>query len=359
MNKEKLKIGIIGIGKFALMSHVPALRATEAAEIAAVSRRNPEKLAIIKRELAIPAVYTDWREMLDCSDLDAVLVTTPNGMHAEPTIESLKRGLHVMVEKPMAIKSEEAESMLRTSESSERILMVGYSYRFSGACRTAKLRLRDGAIGLIRQVNVSITGYKRWLFWECDEMPPEIQSLALKVIGMPEEFFDQWKLDGVYHRKSQDAGGGMYVDVGTHTLDLALWFADGAPAEVFAMRDNLGHPIECFVTAQARLTNDVLLSISCADVVSPNLLIPSRNMIEIIGEDGTLFVDLTGDVTINRDGKSEIVESTIPDQSVCGAFVNAIVNDTENPSPASEAIHAVRLTEATYRSIEEKAVITI
>src|SRR5437868_1581044 len=102
MSVPKLRVGIIGLGWYAAGGLVPSLRATGRAEVVAASRRSADRLAMAKRDLGIPATYTDWREMLAKEALDAVVVSTPHDQHAEPTLAALERGLHVLLEKPLA-----------------------------------------------------------------------------------------------------------------------------------------------------------------------------------------------------------------------------------------------------------------
>ena len=86
---DRLRIGIIGIGMIAFVEHVPAIRATDRAELVAVSRRNPEALAQAKEVLGVAEAYIDWRDMLEHSRLDAVIVATSHSSHAAPTIAAL------------------------------------------------------------------------------------------------------------------------------------------------------------------------------------------------------------------------------------------------------------------------------
>ena len=77
MANKKLRVGIIGIGMFAVYNHVPQLRATGRAAVVACARRNPERLAMAQQALQIEHGYTDWRRMLEEEPLDAVVVSTP------------------------------------------------------------------------------------------------------------------------------------------------------------------------------------------------------------------------------------------------------------------------------------------
>jgi predicted dehydrogenase len=156
MSDHKLRVGVIGIGGFASIVHVPNLRKTGRAEIAAICRRNPKRLAGLKEELGVERAYTDWRQMLADVELEAVIVSTPHNAHTAPTLAALERGLHVLVEKPMALTSEDARAMVTAAEREERVLTVGCSSRGDSIWRTARRKLQEGLIGTLRQISVSL-----------------------------------------------------------------------------------------------------------------------------------------------------------------------------------------------------------
>ena len=98
MADRTLKVGIIGIGWWALTRHVPRLRETGKAEVVAVARRNAAALADAQEATGAAGAYTDWQRLLEHPGLDAVIVATPHHAHAAPTLAALARGLHVLVE---------------------------------------------------------------------------------------------------------------------------------------------------------------------------------------------------------------------------------------------------------------------
>lgn len=108
MDDSKIRVGIIGIGMISAYVHVPQVRETERAEVVAVCRRDPKRLTGIQKILSVREAYHDWREMLDNAQLDAVVISTPEYLHKEMTIRTLEKGLHVLVEKPMALKTTDA-----------------------------------------------------------------------------------------------------------------------------------------------------------------------------------------------------------------------------------------------------------
>ena len=190
MNETKLRVGIIGAGMYALRFHSPQLRDTGRVEVVAICRRSQKQLAIAQETLGVTEGYTDWREMIERADLDAVLVSTPHYYHAEPALGALERGLHVLVDKPMALNSQDAWAMVEAAKRSERVLMVTYETRAQGSWQSLKRQLQDGIIGQVRQINLSVTTYRRW-FWQAD-IPPDVMEVARSSLDVPDEFYEGW-----------------------------------------------------------------------------------------------------------------------------------------------------------------------
>nr|WP_312894955.1 Gfo/Idh/MocA family oxidoreductase [Paenibacillus eucommiae] len=146
----------------------------------------------VQSEFGIPAAYTDYREMLDKEELDAVSICTPNKYHAPAAIYALQKGVHVFCEKPMALHAAEAQLMLEASKAPGKILSIGFHYRHMAQAQAAKRVIAACEIGHVYMTRVQ----------------------ALRRRGIP-----TW---GVFTNKELQ-GGGALVDFGVHLLDLALW----------------------------------------------------------------------------------------------------------------------------------------
>lgn len=354
MEDEKLRVGIIGIGWWALAVHAPRLQAMPGVEIVAISRRNAEALADARQRLGGPEAYTDWRDMLDRVDLDAVIVATPHHAHAKPTLEALKRGLHVLVEKPMALASEDAWAMVEAAERADRVLMVGYNRRCIGRWRAAARALRDGALGQVRQLVLNVDYNLRWL-WELTQIPQGMNQV-LDAQGVPHSFFGGG-LEGYWRRDPDKMGGGEFADWGSHYVDLALWLGGAPGVEVVALAASAGLPVETHLGVQARLANDVLVSLSSADGVAAK-----ANHLTLYGDAGTLIADWTEEQPeiVVRDAEGEsALEGEGAETTPTAAFIDTIRNGAPNLSPARDGAHAVAFTEAVYRSIEEGTVVQV
>ena len=353
---DKLRVGMIGMGLIAALGHVPRLRATGRAEIVAACRRNPAKLAMASEALGIPQTYTDWREMLERAPLDAVVVAAPIGRHAEPTIAALQRGLHVLVEKPLALASRDAHAMADAAGRSGRVLMAAYEPRFGGTWRTVKRLVSDGALGRLRQISLTLQTYRRWK-WKPELTPPDHEATMRKLAedgGVPVSLFDEW--GQASHSDRGQVGAGTFVDTAVHQLDLVLWIAQAPPVVVAAFTEAAGMPVECFVNAQARLANGVLLSVTSADAV-PGGIFSGSQQIMIVGDDALILRDRDGSLWLKCPGGTEKIEATVAGSDPDADFVSAVLDGAENTCPPDEAAWSVALVEAVYRSAQEGRIV--
>jgi len=354
MSDKRLRIGIIGIGTYALGWHVPRLREIEGAEVVAVARRNAAALADAQKATGAAGAYTDWRELLAHPDLDAVIVATPHHAHAAPALAALERGLHVLVEKPMALTSQDAWAMVEAGAQANRTLMVAYNRRSMGCWRSAAQALRAGILGTIRQVNMAVFYDFRWLM-EAERLSAAYRKW-LEARGVPQSCIVD-DLETYWRRDPERMGGGMFADTGSHFVDLALWLGGAPPVEVVALATSAGLPVETHLGIQARLANDVLLSLSLSDSVPAG-----ANRLTVYGDLGTLTADwATGhpEIVVHRAEGREELDIELQDTTTTAAFVDTILKGTPNLSPARDGAYAVAFTEAVYRSIAEKRIVGI
>ncbi len=199
----KIKIGFVGAGGIAVGCHMPALAAmADRCELTAVCDSNEEKAKTAAEKFEIKNVFKTHQEMLSGSDLDAVIVATPNRFHIEPTIDSFRAGKHVLCEKPLATNGQDARAMCAAARKAGKILHVGLQTRFSGPAQFLKGFIDDGEMGPIYFA----------------------RAQALRRRGVP-----GW---GSFIDKNEQ-GGGPLIDIGVHLLDLTLWMM-GYPKPVSA-----------------------------------------------------------------------------------------------------------------------------
>jgi len=190
MKIKKVKVGIIGVGLIAQIAHIPAY-IEAGAEIIGISDTVENRLKKVAENFSIPKTYLDYKDLLANPEIEAVSVCTPNYLHSQITIDALNAGKHVLCEKPMAMNTGEAKSMLETSKKTGKLLMMGFNNRFRGDAQKLKQFIDDGKLG---KIYYSKIGYMRRR-------------------GTPKGWFTVKK----------ESGGGPVIDIGVHVIDLTRY----------------------------------------------------------------------------------------------------------------------------------------
>jgi predicted dehydrogenase len=169
------RVGVIGAGLVARVVHLPLLQELHARfEVVALAEPDPRVRAQVARRFAIPRTHEDHRELIAGGGLDAVLVCAPNATHARVTVDALEAGLHVLVEKPLAITLADADRVIATRDRSGLTVQVGYMKRFDPAYEAMA-----GAIGEAGGVShVTTTTYDPGLAAYFGGGPPRVDPEA-------------------------------------------------------------------------------------------------------------------------------------------------------------------------------------
>lgn len=192
MNREKLKVGIIGTGFIAGTQHIPSiLKLKDRMEIVAVADNRPEALAHIHEVYGIEKLYTDSMKMLEENQFDLVHVCTANNTHKLYSIAALRSGANVLCEKPLALTKKDAQEMLYEAKKAGKVLMTCQNSRIGGIQALKKI-VDSGSLGEVYYT--------------------EIENIRRR--GVP-----TW---GRFHTQA-DNGGGPFCDLGVHYLDSALY----------------------------------------------------------------------------------------------------------------------------------------
>lgn len=227
-----IKVGIVGLGGIS-GEHLEAYRAfPERCRVAALADIVPSKCQrqAERYGLEVP-VFSDHEQMLEAADLDLVSVCTPPASHAEITVDALRAGSHVIVEKPMAPSLEECDDMLAAATSSGRLLSVVAQNRFRGPVMKLERLLGTGIIGKV--LHVQVDSY----WWR-----------ALS-------YYDLW-----WRGTWQTEGGGCTFIHAVHHIDALQWMM-GLPVEVRAIMANLAHTnseVEDFSCALLRFASGAI-----------------------------------------------------------------------------------------------------
>ena len=126
-------------------AHCQAMEGIAEVKLVAVAEPNAERRAIAEDMGAVG--YSGYETLLECDDVDAVIIATPDHLHAGPCIAAAKAGKHILVEKPIATTVQEAEAIIDAAQEAHVKLMVGHTLRFFAEYQYAKTSVMDGDVG--------------------------------------------------------------------------------------------------------------------------------------------------------------------------------------------------------------------
>src|SRR3954468_1372951 len=191
-NERKLRLAVVGCGAVAAIHHLPALSLCRGAEAVVLVDADRGRARDLAARFGVPETATDIRSLP--GRVDAAIVALPNSLHAPVSIDLLRQGIHVLVEKPMALNVGECDAMIAAAEAGRAVLAVGLEFRFFDSSLFVRNLLRDGLLGKIQRFEMHQGVIPRW---------PFATDFLLK---------------------KETAGGGVLADFGVHVLDLLLWW---------------------------------------------------------------------------------------------------------------------------------------
>lgn len=186
-----LRVGVVGVG-WAGQQHLDGFSRLPSVEIRSLAGMEADRVAELAATYDIPNTFARWEDMLAAGELDAISIGVPTYLHAPIVIAALRRGLHVLTEKPIAANPADAQEMVNAAHESGRMLQVVFNYRERGDITALRGILADGELG---------TPYAAKAGW-------------LRRTGIPG--------DGTWFTNRERAGGGPLIDLGVHVLDYAL-----------------------------------------------------------------------------------------------------------------------------------------
>ncbi|MGJ8455219.1 Gfo/Idh/MocA family protein [Pseudothermotoga sp. U03pept] len=258
-------IGVIGAGKISEVLHIPNTLYSEYARLVAISDSNEQRLNFFREKLKDEKIsfYSDYTHLLERDDIDAVIVALPNYLHAKVAIEALRKGKHVLVEKPMATNSQEGEEMVKTARQVQKVLMTNHSQRFFPHHQKAKDIVASGLIGQIRLVK-TMFGHSG----------PE-----------------NWSPKAAWFFQKDSAMFGALGDLGVHKVDLIRYLTGLEITECTGMIGTLEKQgtVEDVASAVLKLSNGGIATLD-ANWITKGL---EENYFVIYGEKGTLKIGQT------------------------------------------------------------------
>ena len=192
----------------------------------------------------LPALYGDYRRVLERDDVDIIVIGTPDHWHCKITTDACSAGKDVYVEKPLANSIAECDAMVAAAQRYGRVVQVGQQQRSAALWHSMKEYIDSGELGHIGRVNVWANfAYAALLNPTKDSPVPDGIDFDLWLGPAPKRTFNASRFHGSW-RMFWDYGGGLLTDWGVHLLDMALWGMNvkGMPQRVVAAGGNHAYP---------------------------------------------------------------------------------------------------------------------
>lgn len=224
---DKVRIGLIGCGGIS-RADTNAFLASPECEIAAICDIDDAMIAATLKRLAdlkrpAPTTAKDYRRVIERSDIDVILVCTPDHWHALPAIAAMQSGKDVYVEKPLATSVLESKAVRDVARATKRIVQMGTHWRSGPHYAEAVEMVRSGKLGKVRQVRCF--AYLDWVT-DCgapaDSPVPAGVDYEMWLGPAPARPFNKNRFHFNF-RWFWDYAGGLQTDWGVHLINLALW----------------------------------------------------------------------------------------------------------------------------------------
>jgi len=349
---QPVRVAVIGAGAIATRGHIPSLRNLPGVTVAAICDTNAERAQAVATELSIPDAYSDWREVVARDDIDAITVGVPNVFHAPISLAALESGKHVLCEKPLAMNATEGAQMVDLAQQQGKVLAINLNNRLRPDVQALKQAADSGRFGKIYYVSARM----------------------IRRSGIPG--FGSW-----FTRKEL-AGGGALLDIGVHSLDMALYISSfptiaAVQGIVASMHGPAGRglggwgidrvaggtfDVDDFASLSLRLADGGVIKVEVTWAAHG----PNEERLQIFGDKGgaDLNPDRYGERTPVRyytteDGQELDITPTLHHSNIMtwqlsiGRFIEAIRGNGQPAATGAEALQVQRILDAVYRSSAE------
>lgn len=350
---DRMKAGVIGLG-WAGEQHVASYQRL-GLEVIAVADGQPAACERIAAQYKIAHQYTDYKHLLAREDIAVVSIATPNFLHAPMAIDALNAGKHVMCEKPMALNATEAKAMIAAAKANDRALMIAFNHRQRGDVRLLRQHIEGGGLGRVYHA-------KAW--W-------------LRRDGIPGM--------GGWFTSKETAGGGAFIDLGVHMLDMILHLlgephvlsasaaaymelgARGKGSRGDTVANARPMDVDDFTTAFLRLENGVTLTLESSWAMYRE--VNDHFGVRLFGTDGGAVIDVidyVDDDTLrlfaNVAGAASEIRPKVPASlghfGVVRRFVEVVQSGNWAGNQGEEGLERTLVLDACYRSAAEGREVT-
>jgi UDP-N-acetylglucosamine 3-dehydrogenase len=309
-----IRVGVIGTGAMG-QNHVRNYSEMEGVELVGISDVDQKRVEAMAAQFKTKA-FTDYKKML-AEGLDAVSVVVPTKLHKQVVLDAFEAGMNVLVEKPIADTTENADLMIAAAKKAGKILMVGHIERFNPAVIKLKEIIDSGTLG-------------------------KIVSISTKRVGP-------------YNPRIRDVG--VILDIGVHDIDVISYLYGKKISSVYAIAGADIHSFEDHASIILRMDHNF------AGVVETNWLTPHKvRQLTAIGVKGVAYLDYINQTVQLHDNewvRKAKVEPSEPLKNELKYFVDCVAKGRD-PKPCGEdGKHALEVAMAAIKSYQEEKLIEV
>ncbi len=332
---DKVKVGIIGLGSVVQLVHLPNFSKINNAAVTAVSEVRKSRLNTIADKFNIKERFTDYKEMLEKSDIDAVIIATPTNSHKDIAIDCLKAKKDILVEKPLARTYAETKEMADVAKRYKKKIMVGMNLRYRPDAMILRSLINSGEIG-------------ETFYIKCGWIRRPSSS-------------EKW------FTKKEESGGGVIIDLSILLLDLSLWLLNYPQVETVSNKSyshNTKHVEDTSVSFLKCKDSSLIVMESSWSLYSEKDLFyfvvqgtegyATLNPLKIYKKVGNQLFDLTPS---QRDNALTLFKKSYLNE--LKSFVGAVRGLNPVFSSGDEALSRMKVIEAMYNSSKENKEIKI
>lgn len=325
MAKEKIRWGILSTANIGVGKVIPAMQRGKLCDITAISSRDIQKAKKVANDLGIPRAYGSYEELLNDPEVDAVYNPLPNNYHVPWTIKALEAGKHVLCEKPIGMNAAEAELLITAAKKYPDLkVMEAFMYRFHPQWQKTKSLVKEGKIGNVKTI---------------------------------ESFFSYYNVRAENIRNKVELGGGALMDIGCYCISFPRFILEKEPVRVMStINYDPNMKTDRYTSALLDFSSGISSSFTCS-----TQLIPYQQT-NILGTEGRIEIEIPVNAPpdkstriwlITKEGKEEITFGPADQYTLQGdAFSKAVLDDTEVPTPLTDAVNNMKVIDAIFKSNE-------
>jgi predicted dehydrogenase len=324
--KKKIRYAVVGIGHIAQVAILPAFKNNPHAELTALVSGDAKKLKELGKRYRVENLYSydEYDACLASGEIDAVYIALPNSMHREYAVRAAEAGIHVLLEKPIAVTSHDGLMIARAAEKAKVKLMIAYRLHFDPSNLDAIKLVHSGKIGEPRYFT-SEFGYE---------------------------------LNDENIRMSTKEGGSPLHDIGVYCINATRYLFKADPTEVFAFSSTpdarFQGKIKETVTAMLKFPDGELASFTCSFGSG------GISNYRVVGTKGNLYIDnayeyvgaMKHTLTIGEKIKKWITKPGDQFAAEISYFTNCILHNRQPEPAGTEGIVDVKIVEALLTTLK-------